>query len=126
MCCHMLSCVVSSYHTLSRLVSIDPCRSVDMWGLGCLCHEAHQGLLHAPSDLKTMDKMPKSIIPHYAVLIRWEEGGASRTRGGQGMLPLRPLGIVLLRDCSFCSRLDSDSDVDFGLSLIVVCCQCQS
>ncbi|EDQ90765.1 uncharacterized protein MONBRDRAFT_15474, partial [Monosiga brevicollis MX1] len=43
--------------------------SVDMWGLGCLIHEAHHGLLENPEELKTMSKMPKSIIPHYAVLI---------------------------------------------------------
>ncbi|ESO87716.1 hypothetical protein LOTGIDRAFT_219908 [Lottia gigantea] len=43
--------------------------SSDMWGLGCLIWEAFNGTLPKTSSLKTLGKIPKSLVPCYCELV---------------------------------------------------------
>ncbi|KAK2145585.1 hypothetical protein LSH36_670g00043 [Paralvinella palmiformis] len=43
--------------------------STDMWGLGCLIWEVFNGHLPKTSSLKTLGKIPKSLVPHYCELV---------------------------------------------------------
>lgn len=44
--------------------------SRDMWGLGCLLWEVHNGALPRPEELKSMGKMSQKVIKQYVVLVR--------------------------------------------------------
>ncbi|KAK2159454.1 hypothetical protein NP493_1717g00010 [Ridgeia piscesae] len=43
--------------------------SSDMWGLGCLIWEVFNGSLPRTSALKTINKIPKSLMPQYCQLV---------------------------------------------------------
>ncbi|XP_043931699.1 N-terminal kinase-like protein [Protopterus annectens] len=43
--------------------------SADMWRLGCLIWEVFNGSLPRPSALRSLGKIPKSLVPHYCELV---------------------------------------------------------
>uniref|UniRef100_A0A8C3T265 N-terminal kinase-like protein n=1 Tax=Chelydra serpentina TaxID=8475 RepID=A0A8C3T265_CHESE len=43
--------------------------SADMWRLGCLIWEVFNGTLPRPSSLRSLGKIPKSLVPHYCELV---------------------------------------------------------
>ncbi|XP_029467475.1 N-terminal kinase-like protein isoform X2 [Rhinatrema bivittatum] len=43
--------------------------SADMWRLGCLIWEVFNGPLPRPSSLRSLGKIPKSLVPHYCELV---------------------------------------------------------
>ncbi|XP_067877949.1 N-terminal kinase-like protein isoform X2 [Heterodontus francisci] len=43
--------------------------SADMWRLGCLIWEVFNGPLHRSSALRSLGKIPKSLVPHYCELV---------------------------------------------------------
>ncbi|XP_041035888.1 N-terminal kinase-like protein isoform X2 [Carcharodon carcharias] len=43
--------------------------SADMWRLGCLIWEVFNGPLHRSSSLRSLGKIPKSLVPHYCELV---------------------------------------------------------
>ncbi|XP_067400034.1 N-terminal kinase-like protein isoform X3 [Emydura macquarii macquarii] len=43
--------------------------SADMWRLGCLIWEVFNGTLSRPSSLRSLGKIPKSLVPHYCELV---------------------------------------------------------
>ncbi|XP_031569276.1 N-terminal kinase-like protein [Actinia tenebrosa] len=43
--------------------------SADMWGLGCLIWEIFNGSLSRSASLKSIGKIPKSLVPHYGELV---------------------------------------------------------
>ncbi|XP_074814081.1 N-terminal kinase-like protein isoform X2 [Natator depressus] len=43
--------------------------SADMWRLGCLIWEVFNGILPRPSSLRSLGKIPKSLVPHYCELV---------------------------------------------------------
>ncbi|EDO33568.1 predicted protein [Nematostella vectensis] len=43
--------------------------SADVWGLGCLIWEVFNGTLPRPASLKTVGKIPKSLLVHYGELV---------------------------------------------------------
>nr|XP_033811582.1 N-terminal kinase-like protein [Geotrypetes seraphini] len=43
--------------------------SADMWRLGCLIWEVFNGPLPRPSSLRSVGKIPKSLVPHYCELV---------------------------------------------------------
>lgn len=40
-----------------------------MWGLGCLIWEVYNGSLSRSASLKSIGKIPKSLVPHYGELV---------------------------------------------------------
>ncbi|XP_068115538.1 N-terminal kinase-like protein [Hyperolius riggenbachi] len=43
--------------------------SADMWCLGCLIWEVFNGPLSRPTALRSLGKIPKSLVPHYCELV---------------------------------------------------------
>ncbi|KAG8564022.1 hypothetical protein GDO81_016297 [Engystomops pustulosus] len=43
--------------------------SADMWCLGCLIWEVFNGSLPRPTALRSLGKIPKSLVPHYCELV---------------------------------------------------------
>lgn len=48
--------------------------AIDMWGLGCLIWEIYNGVLSSPDQLKTIAKIPKTLLPQYVRLMRYGAG----------------------------------------------------
>lgn len=40
-----------------------------MWGFGCLIWEVHNGPLKDATELKNVDAIPQTLIPHYISLV---------------------------------------------------------
>ncbi|XP_059574404.1 N-terminal kinase-like protein isoform X2 [Alligator mississippiensis] len=78
--------------------------SADMWRLGCLIWEVFNGPLSRPSCLRSLGKIPKSLVPHYCELV-----GANPK--------VRPNPARFLQNCRGSGGFMSNSFVETNLFL---------
>lgn len=101
-----------SIHCFSN-PKLTPCRSADMWGLGCLIWEVFNGSLSRTGSLKSVGKIPKSLVPDYVQLV-----GANPKS--------RPNPAKFLQECRAHGHYLKNSFVDANLFLqeLQVCLLC--
>ncbi|KAG9475571.1 hypothetical protein GDO78_003789 [Eleutherodactylus coqui] len=78
--------------------------SADMWCLGCLIWEVFNGSLPRPTALRSLGKIPKSLVPHYCELV-----GANPK--------IRPNPARFLQNCRTPGAFLSNSFVETNLFL---------
>ncbi|XP_061462411.1 N-terminal kinase-like protein isoform X5 [Rhineura floridana] len=78
--------------------------SADMWCLGCLIWEVFNGPLPRSSSLRSLGKIPKSLVPHYCELV-----GANPK--------LRPIPAQFLQNCRGPGGFMDNSFVETNLFL---------
>nr|XP_006136658.1 N-terminal kinase-like protein [Pelodiscus sinensis] len=78
--------------------------SADMWRLGCLIWEVFNGTLPRSSSLRSLGKIPKSLVPHYCELV-----GANPR--------IRPNPAKFLQNCRGPSGFMKNSFVETNLFL---------
>lgn len=104
--------MTTDLHYFPKL-TLTPCRSADMWGLGCLIWEVFNGSLSRTGSLKSVGKIPKNLVPDYVQLV-----GANPKS--------RPNPAKFLQECQAHGHYLKNSFVDANLFLqeLQVCLLC--